>query len=268
MADPTDKAREEFFSEAQEIIETLSRNLLALDRAMKSGNSDPSLINEAFRAVHTLKGLAGLFGATKMGHLSHRLEDVLDDLRLGRLELSPEILDVLFSAVEVFGQILAVDKRISDDPLTSVDELLAQLERVGARAEQKSSPLMDYDLDPGMLAVLTEYEEHRLRTNIELGLRLYRMRVQFDLTTIDKALEEIKDSAKRHGEIITYLPTGEATSIDTIELDLLMASRDDLATLIGSLGAVLDLLEPLVDGREIELDAHAGQAQALFDVRA
>jgi len=47
----------------------------------------------------------------------------------------------------------------------------------------------------------------------------------------------MKERAKRHGEIITYLPTGEATSADTIELDLLMASRDDLATLIGSLGA-------------------------------
>src|ERR1044071_3988294 len=108
MAEPTDKAREEFFSEAQEIVETLSRNLLALDAAIKEGSPDPSLINEAFRAVHTLKGLAGLFGATRMGHLSHRLEDVLDDLRLGRLEQTPEILDVLFSAVEVFGQILAV----------------------------------------------------------------------------------------------------------------------------------------------------------------
>jgi two-component system chemotaxis sensor kinase CheA len=87
-----------------------------------------------------------------------------------------------------------------------------------------------------MLAVLTEYEEHRLRTNIDQGLRLYRLRVQFDLATIDKALEEIKDRAKRHGEIITYLPTGETTSAETIELDLLMASNDDLATLIGALG--------------------------------
>jgi chemotaxis protein histidine kinase CheA len=59
MADPTDKAREEFFSEAQEIIENLSRNLLALDAGIKEGISDPALVNEAFRAVHTLKGLGG-----------------------------------------------------------------------------------------------------------------------------------------------------------------------------------------------------------------
>jgi two-component system, chemotaxis family, sensor kinase CheA len=88
-----------------------------------------------------------------------------------------------------------------------------------------------------MLAVLTEYEEHRLRSNIEQGLKLYRLRVQFDLSTIDKALDDMKERAKRHGEIITYLPTGEATGVDAIELDLLLASRDDLATLIGSLGA-------------------------------
>ena len=37
----------------------------------------------------------------------------------------------------------------------------------------------------------------------------------------------MKSRAKRHGEIITYLPTGESSSTDTIELDLLMASRDD-----------------------------------------
>ena len=237
MVEPTDKAREEFFSEAQEIIETLSRNLLALDGSLKEGALDPSLVNEAFRAVHTLKGLAGLFGAVKMGQLAHRLEDVLDDLRLGRMELTAETLDVLFRGVEVFGQILSVERRLVDDPLNSVDELLDQLTGLGAGVARRPSPAVDYELDPAMLAVLTEYEEHRLRTNIEQGLRLYRLRVQFDLATIDKALEEMKERAKRHGEIITYLPTGEATSPDAIELDLLMASRDDLATLIGSLGA-------------------------------
>jgi len=236
MAELSDKAREEFFSEAQEIIETLSRNLLSLDTSIKAGTSDPSLINEAFRAVHTLKGLAGLFGAARLGALSHRLEDVLDDLRLGRIELGQDVLDVLFGAVEAYTRILQAEKADSDEEL-DVDQLFVELERIGASATEHESPVAGYELDPGLLAVLTEYEEHRLRANIELQMQLYRLRVQFDLSTIDKVLEDMKERAKRHGEIITYLPTGEATSADTIELDLLMASRDDLATLIGSLGA-------------------------------
>jgi two-component system chemotaxis sensor kinase CheA len=237
MPEITDKAREEFFSEAQEIIETLSRNLLALDAAQKSGKEDPSLINEAFRAVHTLKGLAGLFGAVRLGAFSHRLEDLLDDLRLGRMELRPEVLDVLFSTVDAYGRILSIEKEGRDEDLPSVDDLFRRLDRLGAAVERGQSPVGDYELDPGMLAVLTEYEEHRLRSNIEQNLKLYRLRVQFDLSTIDKALDDMKERAKRHGEIITYLPTGEATGVDAIELDLLLASRDDLATLIGSLGA-------------------------------
>ncbi|HEY6079580.1 MAG TPA: chemotaxis protein CheA [Polyangiaceae bacterium] len=237
MPDITDKARDEFFSEAQEIIETLSRNLLSLDAAQKAGKEDPSLINEAFRAVHTLKGLAGLFGAIRLGAFSHRLEDLLDDLRLGRLDLRPEVLDVLFATVDAYGRILQIEKDGRDDDLPSVDDLFRRLDRLGANVERGASPVGDYELDPGMLAVLTEYEEHRLRANIEQNLKLYRLRVQFDLSTIDKALDDMKERAKQHGEIITYLPTGEATGADAIELDLLLASRDDLATLIGSLGA-------------------------------
>ena len=134
MAELSDKAREEFFSEAQEIIETLSRNLLSLDQSIKAGSTDPSLINEAFRAVHTLKGLAGLFGAVRLGALSHRLEDVLDDLRLGRIELAQDVLDVLFGAVEAYTRILQAEKADSDEEL-DVEHLFADLDRIGASAK-------------------------------------------------------------------------------------------------------------------------------------
>jgi two-component system chemotaxis sensor kinase CheA len=237
MPDSTDKAREEFFTEAQEIVETFARNLLAIDETLRNGQEDPQLINETFRAVHTLKGLAGLFGATQMGELSHRLEDVLDDLRLGRMVLSPAVLDVLFGAIDVYARIIAVERDGLEDSLEAVDALVSRLAGLGTKQPHESPSGNEYELDPGLLAVLTEYEEHRLKANIEQGVNLYRLRVQFDLATIDRALEDIKERARQHGEIITYLPTGESASPDSIELDLLMASRSDLATLIGDLGA-------------------------------
>src|SRR5262245_21831695 len=157
MAEGIDKARDEFFSEAQELIEALSRNLLALDATQKGGAEDPSLINEAFRAVHTLKGLAGLFGAKRVRLLSHRLEDVLDSLRLGRLALTAEVLDLLFRAVEVYGVTLAAERDRSDEPLGFVDDLIEEFGRIGSRGPSVVSPLARFELDPGMLAVLTEY---------------------------------------------------------------------------------------------------------------
>ncbi len=245
MVDMPDKAREEFFSEAQEIVETLSRNLLALDTSQKKGSVDPGLVNEAFRAVHTLKGLAGLFGATLLGTLSHKLEDLLDALRLGRIEATPSVLDVLFGSVDLFNQLLESEQEGTDEPVSALRTLLDAIDRAGQGKTKSKHAGPEYDLDPGMLAVLTEYEEHRLRVNIENNVNLYRLRVSFDLASIDKELEQMKDRAREFGEIITYLPTGEAGSIDTIELDLLMASPADFSTVSDALSGEHTIVEEI-----------------------
>ena len=235
MVDHFDKAKEEFFSEAQELVESLSRNLLALDESSKAGSVDPSTVNEAFRAVHTLKGLAGLFGANTLGKVAHRLEDMLDDLRLGRLELSQEALDLLFAAVDVFGKLLSSERGGKADE-GAADAFIRSLASVKQGPEEAApAAVPEYELDPSVLAVLTEYEEHRLTTNIRAGVNLYRLRVDFDLASIDKALEETKDRAKQYGEIITYLPTGEASSVERIQLDILLASNENLETIADAL---------------------------------
>ncbi len=227
-----DKAREEFFSEAQEIVDGLSRDLLALDDVCRRGGSDAELVNDVFRAVHTLKGLSGLFGAAMMSGLSHELENLLDDLRLGRIELTAQVLDLLFQSVELYGRILTAAKGDGPEPAAEVKALLAALGQV---AQQKGggggSVVAQYELDPGLLGVLTEYEEHRLRTNLQAGLSLYRMRVQFQLATIDSALDELKAKTRPHGEIITFLPTGEGGDAESVELEILVASREGLSTL-------------------------------------
>src|SRR5882724_11751396 len=227
MVDGIDRAREEFLSEAQEIVDVLGRDLLALDEGVRASKIDPSLINDVFRAVHTLKGLAGLFGATRMASLSHELEELLDNLRLGRTELTSEVLDLLFRSVELYGTILQAEKEGRDQAIPQVEELKHDLQRsLNDGVEAASSD--QYELDPGLLAVLTEYEEHRLRANIAQGQRLYRLRVQFQLATIDQALDELKATAKPYGEIITYLPTGAGADEASIELDILMASAASL----------------------------------------
>ena len=244
MAESGDRAREEFLSEAQEIVEGLGRDLLALDEGLRANRLDPSLINDVFRAVHTLKGLAGLFGATRMASLSHELEELLDKLRLGKVDLTASVLDLLFRSVQLYGLILQAEKEGRDQVIPQVDELVRELNRNGGgSAAAAAAAPSRYELDPSLLAVLTEYEEHRLRANIAQGLRLYRLRVQFQLATIDQALDELKAMAKPHGEIITYLPTGAGADADSIELDILMASAvgtEDLRHALASGGVDLE----------------------------
>jgi two-component system chemotaxis sensor kinase CheA len=171
-----------------------------------------------------------------MSGLSHELENLLDDLRLGRIELTSQVLDLLFQSVELYGRILAAAKGDAPEPAAEVKSLLAALGQV---AQQKGggggSVVAQYELDPGLLGVLTEYEEHRLRTNLQAGLALFRMRVQFQLATIDSALDDLKAKTRPHGEIITFLPTGEGGDAESVELEILVASRSMLSDLRGAI---------------------------------
>jgi two-component system chemotaxis sensor kinase CheA len=235
MMEGGDKARAEFLSEAQELVETLSRNLLSLEQGRAGGGRvDPEHLNEAFRSVHTLKSLSGLFGDKHMSQLSHRLEDVLDDLRLGRQQLTDAVLDLLFTSVDVYWQILTTNDA---QEVRGVQEILERLEKLAPTATAETADLENFEIDQSLLAVLTEYEEHRLLVSVKQGLELFLVRVQFELATLDKALTEIKDRAKPFGEVITYLPAGEAASPDLIELDLLLASGAEHSAIAAALSS-------------------------------
>ncbi|MCA9575150.1 MAG: chemotaxis protein CheA, partial [Myxococcales bacterium] len=196
----------------------------------KESGGDPDLVNEVFRAVHTLKGIAGMFGYHQLGAVAHALEDLLDDLRLGRVALSQEVLDVLFEGVENFQRLLSDEENALAG--VNLDAYAASIERVSGKGRAAvHDPLSDYDIDPGVMAVLTEYEEHRLRTNLQQGLTLYRLHVRFSLASIDTLLEDLKRRAKPVAEIITYLPSMDGGDGDHIELDVLLASGVSAAQL-------------------------------------
>src|SRR5512135_1279833 len=105
------KALAAFVSEAQETVEALDADLLRLDEERRGGEVDPDRVNAVFRAAHSLKGLAAMFGVERMAVLAHALEDRLDALRMGRQALDGEVLDALLAAPELFARIVAEEAR-------------------------------------------------------------------------------------------------------------------------------------------------------------
>ncbi|MSP62074.1 MAG: chemotaxis protein CheA [Myxococcales bacterium] len=245
---PIDRALQEFLPEAQEIIETFNRLLLKLDEDRVAGRAAPGMINEAFRSVHTLKALAGSVGLARMAHLSHRIEDLLDKCRLDKVELTAEVIDLLFEAGELFQRIAAdIGQGASSDggSADASGDLLARLEGALARADSghRDEPAWgSYVFDASLLSVLTEYEEHRLRENVRAGRGLYRVHAAFDLATIDVGLEALKERLKPLGEVITYLPSSESGDPQQIELDLIVGApgpESEIQAALAGLGVVL-----------------------------
>jgi two-component system chemotaxis sensor kinase CheA len=86
-----DSALQTFFAEAEELLVSMESALLRMDE----GDKTPDIINEVFRAAHTIKGSAGLFGLDEIVAFTHKVENVLDLARDEKIEMSGDLLSIL-----------------------------------------------------------------------------------------------------------------------------------------------------------------------------
>jgi len=224
---PSSQAIHEFLAEAEEIIENLNLGLSSLTEQAESGDVDPDVINAIFRDAHSLKGISGMFGFDDISSLSHQMENLLDSLRLGKLSVSTALLEGLFQGVDVLSRL--VSGKVEDDSFhIDLAPVVNRMEGLlkGGQADT-SDPLSTVDLDPALLNVLTEYEEHRLRENLAKGRRLLIVNANFSLASFDQELAELTDILKSQGEVISTLPSPGDVS-DRIGFQLLLGTACDL----------------------------------------
>jgi two-component system chemotaxis sensor kinase CheA len=98
-----DKFRETFREEAEELLSQLEDVLLELE----THPEDVELVNAAFRAVHTIKGSAGMFGFEKAGRFTHDLENLLDACRGGLRAVDSRVIDLSLRARDKIRSMLA-----------------------------------------------------------------------------------------------------------------------------------------------------------------
>ncbi|MDA8099099.1 MAG: chemotaxis protein CheA [Nitrospiraceae bacterium] len=225
----TDRPIREFLAEAEDILETANRSLAALEDAAGTGRGDPDLVNGLFRSLHTFKGLAGMFGLKDPADLSHKLENLLDEIRLGKTALTRETLDALVDTLDILGgmvQRIAKGEEPGEgrEAVTRIDRILAAKTQEGP--EHTLSSLIQ--IDPAMLQVLTEYEEHRLRENLREQKNLFLVRVVFSFAEFEEGIRGLTDRIKQHGEIICTLPIAGGGG-DGIGFTLLVGSAEQRA---------------------------------------
>ncbi|MDC8756455.1 chemotaxis protein CheA [Janthinobacterium fluminis] len=112
-----DDALQTFLAEGGELLEEMEAALLSID----AGGDDGEAVNAIFRAAHTIKGSAGLFGIDHVVAFTHVAESVLDSVRLGRLALDGALVALLLACRDHIGALLAgVQSRgVADDPALS-----------------------------------------------------------------------------------------------------------------------------------------------------
>jgi two-component system chemotaxis sensor kinase CheA len=91
-----DKYKQAFQEEAREILVELESTLLELNE--NPGNED--LVGKAFRAWHTIKGSGSMFGFEDVAAFTHSIENAYDEVRNGRLRVTPKLIDLSLAAVD------------------------------------------------------------------------------------------------------------------------------------------------------------------------
>ena len=117
----------EFATESLEHLETAEPLLLEME---KRGEGDPELLNEIFRAIHSIKGAAGFLGLENISGLSHALESLLMRLRDGEFDFRPAMADPLLRGIDALRRMLNALPESEGD---SADTLIASLSARGAR---------------------------------------------------------------------------------------------------------------------------------------
>jgi two-component system chemotaxis sensor kinase CheA len=144
-----DELKKTFFDECDEALQQIEAGLTEI----REGNSSDDAINAVFRAVHSVKGGAGIFGFEALVEFAHVGETVLDALRRGSLTATPDILDVLLTASDVLSDLVQMSRAGSPIAPGFGGECRAALEQIivpdragaGAAEDDNSPAPADFD---------------------------------------------------------------------------------------------------------------------------
>lgn len=208
MSQMDSPARDEFFEsmlgdfldESAQLLDRLNENLLRLDDWVRTQDEesqerfDMELLNEMFRAAHSLKGLSAMLGLDDINELTHKVENLFDAARKDELAIRSEVVDLVFQAV---------------DRITAMIELLKE--------PDAKEPV---DAEPVVQAISQLLQ----RSGVERG--------KSSQSDAERALQSLSDAAEGVAEAMSGMPpqdspespaqpasaggTGEPSSVETI----------------------------------------------------
>ena len=117
----------------------MSENLLRLEEDY----GDAEVIDEIFRAIHTIKGMSATMGYTQLSNLAHQAENLLDEVRHGRIAVSPAMINGFFKVIDEIEEQLSVlgqtgePKALDNRRLEEIKAHFAEARRADAGAAGK-----------------------------------------------------------------------------------------------------------------------------------
>ncbi len=130
-----DDVLQEFISESWENLAQLDNEIVELEKA----GSDPELLASIFRTIHTIKGTCGFIGLDRLGALAHSAENVLGQMRDGKMEVSESAISITLRAIDRIKDLLSAIEETGEEPELNNNDLINQLDMLARLADDFGS---------------------------------------------------------------------------------------------------------------------------------
>jgi two-component system, chemotaxis family, sensor kinase CheA len=192
-----------FQAEAGEYMQMLNQCLLNLEKDSKNREE----LLEAFRVVHSLKGMAGTMGYRHVTDIAHGLENFMEDFKTGQREPCPDILDLLFEAVDLLQLSLENPEESTPGEMDKWNGLLVRMKKFRNQEDGLSDPGQSKEI-PDENAGLGVMDLEILRQAFDKGQFPCLVRIKMRKDTLMKAVRiyMILRAFEECGEIVLTVP--------------------------------------------------------------
>lgn len=239
--DITEEDLEVFLQEADEQLLLLDEDIVRLEH--EQGNA--ALLQEIFRAAHTLKGSSAMMGLAQMTELAHGMEGLLDRVRQGTLEVTSQAVDALLHSLDLLKTMkdnLANSKEVAVDISSAAAELEAVLGQPSSNLSGHASSLIGDEI------TLDSASADKLEGLLDNGGQAYLIRISIDRQTSWGSVRmfQILHELANLGEVIGSLPNQqdvEEAKTEGFELQVVLVSERDSETLRETAASVDDVVD-------------------------
>lgn len=221
-----------FLEEADEHFQTLEEDLIRLE---KEEEFNEDLMQEIFRASHTLKGSSATIGHNRMAQLTHGMENVLDKLRKKQLTVTSDLVDIMFECLDCL-RVLRDEILNDEESDLELGDILGKLGSVhDAAPGSQPAP----DKTPGKqteakISIDLSWEERdTLHDASERGLKPYMIQLLFDVEPEMLAVRTFVTlmALNETGEMLKSNPSAEEIEREQVTdtLIMLILTKDDEA---------------------------------------
>lgn len=201
----TSQYLEIFIDESTEHLDTLYQQMLELEK----NPEEKTIIEEIFRAAHTLKGMSATMGYDDLANLTHKLENVFDGIRYDKIKVKTEMMDDLFHAVDQLNEMVS-DIASGGDGKRDVAQIVDRLERIEKGLDLQGEEPIHTEIKESELTVhLDEFQITIIEEAIEQGFTCYELQVYLSEDSLLKAARVymVFDLLEKHGEVIYSIPS-------------------------------------------------------------